>query len=84
MIMEAVYLSISAGILGGLLRAVVGWLNRPEGEPFRPKSFARSVIIASLAGAFLAYQQKSDPITTFFAAAGADLIIKEGYEALKG
>jgi len=80
---EQLYWSIIAGIIAGLLRACLGYLNRPEAEPFKPKAFLRSVIIASLAGALLAYQLKTSPIDTFFAAIGTDWLLKEGYDALK-
>ena len=81
--METLYLSVLAGVIAGLIRATLGYLNRPEDEPFRPKAFLRSVIIASLAGALLAYQLKTTPIDTFFAAIGTDWFLKEGYEVVK-
>ena len=81
--METIYLSVIAGVIAGFIRATLGYLNRPEDEPFRPKCFLRSVIIASIAGAFLAYQIKTTPVDTFFAAIGTDWLLKEGYDSLK-
>ena len=81
--MENLYLSIIAGIAAGLIRASVGYLNRPEDELFKPKAFLRSVIISSLAGALLAHQLETTPIDTFFAAIGTDWLLKEAYDSVK-
>jgi hypothetical protein len=81
---------IIAGMLAGLTRAVLGYLNRPDAEPFRPKAFARSFIISLLAGisAAYAFAITNTPIGVlgfleiFFAVMGTDWLVKEGYSAV--
>lgn len=72
-----------AGGIGGLTRAIVGYLERPENETFRPKAFLRSLIISTLAGVTVGYTLTTHPIATFFSAMGADWLIKEGYSVVQ-
>lgn len=90
-VIEAATIIIIAGILAGLTRAGLGYLNRPESELFRPKAFMRSVIISLLLGVSVAYGlavqggQEASLLTffgTYLSVMGTDWLIKEGYDIL--
>lgn len=78
--LDQLVINAIAGGLGGLTRAILGYLGRPEGEAFRPKAFVRSLIISTLAGISVGYVANTQPIPTFLSAVGIDALIKEVYD----
>jgi hypothetical protein len=74
---EAIFLVVVAGVLGGLFRAVLGFLGEADpGEEFSPAKAARSILRAVIGGGILAYFLGLDPKATFFAAFASDIGLK--------
>ena len=76
--MDRLYIAL-AGLSGGLVAALVGWLE--SGEPFNPRKFGGSVIRALIAGIIFAvgYQLSGtlgilDLFYAFLGGAGVDVL----------
>ena len=72
-----------AGGLGGLTREIIGYLGRPEDEPFKSKAFFRSLVISTIAGVSVGYIAVTNPVGTFLSAIGIDALLKEVYNVAK-
>ena len=76
--MDRLYIAL-AGLSGGLVAALLGWLE--SGEPFNPRKFGGSVIRALIAGIIFAVgYQLSEPLGildllyAFLGGAGVDVL----------
>jgi hypothetical protein len=76
--MDRLYIAL-AGLSGGLVAALLGWLE--SGEPFNPRKFGGSVIRALIAGIIFAVgYQLSEPFGildlfyAFLGGAGVDVL----------
>jgi len=82
--MKEVWIIILAGILGGAVRCVLGYLAESEtDEPFRWEKAGKSLLRATLGGAVLAYFLSLEPQGTFFAAFLADVGSKNVWDIIR-
>lgn len=81
--MDPIFIILGAGILGGLVRSLVGWAAHAEtNEDVDAMKTLKSVIRASATGLIVAYTLQLDPMATFFAAGFGDVVLKEAYTGL--
>ena len=72
---------------GGLLSAIMGWLD--SGEPFNLKKFGKSVIVSVLAGIGVAiFSQNAEPsmkniLEAVIVGAGSDVLANRGLGAYR-
>jgi fluoride ion exporter CrcB/FEX len=74
---------ILAGAFGGLVRSVLGWAQQDKPEAFDWQKFLKSVVRATIGGAVFAYGLGLEPIATFFAAIGIDVLAHDAWKSLK-
>ena len=72
-----------AGFLGGLAVAIGGAIKDSPYEGFKPLTFVRSPIIASIEGAVLQPAFKANPVLTGLGAIATERITVEGYKLLR-
>jgi len=88
--METLVMLLLVGAVGGAVRSVLGYKTQAdEGEKFDIVKFLKSVVRASIAGAFLIYSTfdlnnitEKTYVAAFFTSVGADVLIKEVYGSL--
>jgi len=79
--MKSLLLAIFAGLLGGIVRSVLGWAKTEE--PFDPLKFIKSLIRAAIGGAVFGFGIGLDPISTFFAAITTDVLWHDAWKAIQ-
>lgn len=82
--MEEILLVILAGVLGGIARAVLGFLGESEPkEKFDWTKATKTLARAVIGGAILAYWLALDFKATFFAAFMADIAAKNVWDLIQ-
>ena len=82
--MEAIWVIILAGILGGGARSILGFLGEAEpDESFSYKKAVKSILRATIGGGILAYFLTLDPKGTFFAAFTVDFASKNVWDIIQ-
>lgn len=82
--MEAIWLIILAGIVGGAARSVLGFLSEAEpNEKFSWTKFGKTLARAVIGGAILGYWLALDFKAVFFAAFFSDVGSKAVWDIIK-
>lgn len=89
--MEPLIALLLVGALGGVVRSILGYkTDAPPEESFDWGKFLKSVLRASIAGSAIVYSTvplenitTATYVTAFFVAVGADVLVKDAFEAVK-
>jgi len=74
-------LALIAGIVAGVLRSVMGWMESKK--PFNPQLLVNTVFRAAICGALMAYTLNLDPMMTFFTVYMEDSLLNKSYKIVK-
>lgn len=89
--MEPILILVGVGALGGIVRSFIGFQTQSdENEKFSFVKLIKSIVRASVAGAFLVYNTTEITpdigmkvyIGAFFTSMGADVFLKEVYSSV--
>ena len=82
--MQEIALVLLAGILGGVLRTILGFLGESEpDEKFSLVKAGKTLLRAVIGGGILAYFLNLDPKAVFFAAFLSDVATKNVWDVIK-
>ena len=74
-------LCLIAGILAGILRSVMGYLESTE--PFNFKLFSITLVRTVILAALMGYGLNQEPVMAFFTVFFADSLVHKGYKITK-